>query len=181
MNKLFIRKAEHEDLRRVKELHDNLLCVKYGHHFYEQLINGHGYILLVAVLNAQIIGFASFRIEWLNQKEEITTQAGLLTLGVDRKYQTQGIGGYLLEKGCSYMKELGVSSVYLHALASNTPVHSFYQNHYFIHEDTVKNYYHFDKTYQDAFVFRRKFDKKLHSHFSYWMDSVLEIFETCCC
>ncbi|KAL7715251.1 N-alpha-acetyltransferase 60 [Entamoeba marina] len=162
-----IRRGQYNDLNRIWELHDSLF----------HILSNHSCVVLVAEIKGIVVGFASFKEEWEVRDNGYVKFAGLLTFGVDEKYQKCGIGGSLLEDGCKVMRNKSCSYIYLHALLSNKDVHKFYENHQFQRIRVIKQYYSFDQTPQDAVLFQRHFEVVYISVFTYLLDCIYDCFD----
>ncbi|ELP83538.1 N-acetyltransferase separation anxiety, putative [Entamoeba invadens IP1] len=101
-----------------------------------------------------------------------------MTLGVENTHQKNGIGGRLLEFGCQKMEEQNCSSVYLHALTTNTSAHQFYKNHSFVIKKLIPKYYSFSETPQDAYYLQRNFKEVRWSFLTYCFDQIIIFFDS---
>ena len=168
-----IRDATYSDMKVVKRLHDEVLCVKYSNRFYDELLTSHKLHLYVAEVNNEVVGFASFGEEWEDDENAYVKKCGLLTLGVTKRYQNKGIGGTLLEYGFKEMENKQCSYVYLHALTTNTKGLEFYKKHSFQIVSLIPKYYHFDvEGPDDAYLLRRELKETKLSIITYCIDSI---------
>ena len=179
MSDYIVRKANSNDLLRIKELHNQLLCVKYSNAFFELLITESQYQLYLIEDNRYIVGFASYKIEWEQTKNGYIKKACLLTFGVDESYQKKGIGSQLIETtGKMIVEKYKCSYIYLHCLENNAPVRSFYEHNHFDYKYTLKDYYTFDNQLNDACFYSREYNHICFSVFSYYFHSFIDFI--CC-
>merc|ERR1712003_580432 len=76
------------------------------------------------------------------------------TLGVQEKYRHGGIATRLLDEVKGYLTKVSVSSIYLHALASNHKAIKFYMKNKFVCEKRVTGFYTLNSSeVQDALLF----------------------------
>lgn len=68
-------------------------------------------------------------------------EADILNVAVKNSYRKQGIGGMLLSKLLSALKEKGVAKAFLEVRMSNLPAKELYKKHRFTEIGVRKNYY----------------------------------------
>jgi len=92
---------------------------------------------------------------WMFSSE---TTGYIMTLGVDSKYRSQGIGGQLLERLCKLLFSMGCSYIYLHVKHDNLGAIKFYSDHNFIYESKITDYYFIENKMYDAFKLVRRLE-----------------------
>jgi ribosomal-protein-alanine N-acetyltransferase len=139
-----IRKIEEGDFERVSELTNTSFphMMMTPSKVSRRLSLGYNY--LVAVINAEVVGFVDIR---LRQKT-----AKLMGMAVDEKFRSHGVGSALIRKTIDFSTEKGKKALYLNVRCDNPTAIRFYKSNGF----TLKN--EREKNGERFYVFHRRLE-----------------------
>ncbi len=101
----------------------------------------------------KIVGFIIFK--------RVLDETNLLNIVIDKQYQGQGLGRYLLEFGLVNQRSHGVKNCFLEVRRSNVSAQKLYQLLNFIIIGVRKNYYPLAQGKEDAIVMSTEISNKL--------------------
>ena len=140
---LIIREAANKDIEGVIEvlktiyLHD----VAWAERAMKKLLATENYVILVAELDDQIVGFIDYYI--LPSIWEKWNEATINNLFIHKDYQGKGIGSRLLEEVIKRTDEIGIVELHVGTEKDNERAISLYKKHGFLKEylllERVKN------------------------------------------
>lgn len=136
--------AKKEDIPQVLALHKSLFEISYSYDNYAYEIDLDISYFKLLKKNDIIIGY--FVIHQLFEQLEI------VILGIDKKYQNQGLGKFLMELIEYYKLKLNCSEILLEVENNNYKAINFYKKHGFEVINTRVNYYGENK---DAYILRK--------------------------
>eukprot|EP00871_Galdieria_phlegrea_P004361 jgi/Galph1/4926/GphlegSOOS_G3575.1 len=156
MSSLSIRLIDlHEkNIEQLKKLHLAIFPIKYGDHFYKELLQAAPGLVKLAYYHDFLIGSYCCRKEISDNKPKLY----ILTLGVLAPYRERGVGSKLLQQILELPKSSekfnDVTEIYAHVQTSNQEALSFYQKHGFQLGEKISNYYK-DLDPPDCYVVRK--------------------------
>jgi len=109
---IMIRKAIHEDLKRIAEVEGGTEEMFYGS--YQRFF--------VAEINGEIVGFIDPSI-----RQCMGRRIGEICLNVDRRYRRIGVGTALVKASFEHFRIEGIDRVYSFATSDNTPAMNFFR------------------------------------------------------
>ncbi|MGN1481744.1 ribosomal protein S18-alanine N-acetyltransferase [Porcipelethomonas sp.] len=133
MPKADIIKCGFSELEEIAEIEKECIPGGWSEKAFGEWLENKNTILLGAVLDGKIIGFANGA--WVIDEGE------LLNIAVKKEYRKQGIAGLLYEKLEKFFLEQGVTAVFLEVREHNVPAVSFYEKNGFEKTGLRKNYY----------------------------------------
>jgi ribosomal protein S18 acetylase RimI-like enzyme len=172
INLVEFRTLSSELQHQFKQLHADLLPVRYREKFYRELLILNDQVALVAVLDRSsdysnisdksenqreqplktVVGFATGKIaEYENCCRRCSGY--IMTLGTSSDYRGRGIGGRLLDSLLLRLNEMGAVDITLHCTTKNEPAIALYVSRGFTLVQKLENHYHFHEKYHDAFLF----------------------------
>ena len=130
-----IRKAIIYDTTSISELNKKCLPIYYSYVEYLLLITSPTYLVLVAEINNEIIGYMVGEFHSSNKNFHI------LSIGVDDKVRSKGIGTYLINKLIIDIKEKKYDNITLFVHDENEKAIKFYIKNDFVKIEHLPNYY----------------------------------------
>lgn len=140
------------DLNQIIEIEKICKLSKWSEQDYQNESDSGTSVFLIArkIIQEQskiteIVGFILFRVDNVSdtkkEADNLCKEADLLNFGVTEKFQKQGIGNSLFEKGRLLLSDSDVKSIWLEVRESNTPAIRFYQKKGFKGIQIRKNFY----------------------------------------
>lgn len=161
MHSIEISRMAESDLDCVLEIaFEGNLC-RWSAEDYKIEIQKSDSVLLVARQNHLILGFIATRItnpeKDTNSSNAENSEADILNIAVENKYQNKGVGTLLLRKTLSDANERRVKTVWLEVRESNSKAIKFYQREGFAEIQKRKNFY--TAPMENALVMMLKLEK----------------------
>lgn len=144
---LILRKAEIQDIARIKDIADNGLREEYSMDLLKFLFENHGEGLFVAETDSRIMGFI------LGVPLDSRTLR-ILMLVVIKEFRKMGIGSELLKACENHAKNRMMTAMILEVGTKNTEAVDFYSKKGFKVTGMLPKYY---KDRSDAYVMKRYF------------------------
>jgi ribosomal-protein-alanine N-acetyltransferase len=99
--------------------------------------------------NDEIIGEIDITVKNLVRVKHV----GVLTVGILKQYQSQGLGSALMNEALAWAKSSGLRRLELFVFASNEKAQNLYKKFGFTHEGTRKNFLrHGENNFEDDFL-----------------------------
>ena len=112
-----------------------------------------GYCCQVCILSTRLAGYLVLMMS--------VDDAHLLTIGVAKTNQRQGVGAYLLSHALKSSKKFGAKKLFLEVRPTNEKALRLYRHFGFKQIGVRKNYYPAKEGREDALVFMRELDEVL--------------------
>ena len=131
---LVIREAANEDIEGIIEVLKTIYLqdVAWAERAIKKLLATENYVILVAELDDQIVGFIDYYI--LPSIWEKWNEATINNLFIHKDYQGKGIGSRLLEEVIKRTDEIGIVELHVGTEKDNERAISLYKKHGFLKE-----------------------------------------------
>ncbi len=129
--KLEIRDYKIEDVEEVY----NILSQNFIHPWDKKSLTlvSNNFIKKVLVLDGEIIGFLEMQV--------VADEADLVMIAIKKEFQRKGLGEYFLKQIIKYLKERGITRIFLEVSSKNEKAINFYRKLGFVDYSIRKNYY----------------------------------------
>lgn len=121
------------ELEKIAEIESECIPGGWSYKAFREWLENENTILLGAVLDGQITGFAGG--SWVLDEGE------LLNIAVKKEYRRLGIAGQLFDSLEKIFLENGVKTVFLEVRENNAPAAAFYEKKGFVKNGLRNNYY----------------------------------------
>ncbi len=123
-----------KDIDEILAIENDIFITPYSREIYYQLLHNNPHITsLKIVKDDMLVGYAVMQV--------LFEQANLLTIGIKRNYQHQGLGQQLLIDMINQVVLLGVNTIFLEVRVSNVAAINLYKKLGFRQNRLRKNYY----------------------------------------
>ena len=131
---LIIREAANKDIESVTEVLETIYLqdVAWAKRAVKKLLATENYVILVAELDDQIVGFIDYYI--LPSIWEKWNEATINNLFIHKDYQDKGIGSRLLEEVIKRTDEIGIVELHVGTEKDNEGAIRLYKKHGFLKE-----------------------------------------------
>ena len=131
---LIIREAANKDIEGVIEVLKTIYLqdATWAKRAIKKLLATENYVILVAVLDDQIVGFIDYYI--LPSIWEKWNEATINNLFIHKNYQGRGIGSRLLEEVIKRTEEVGIAELHVGTEKGNEKAIRLYKKHGFLKE-----------------------------------------------
>jgi ribosomal-protein-alanine N-acetyltransferase len=134
MSDLIIREAANKDIEGVIQVLKTIYLqdVAWAERAIKKLLATENYVILVAELDSQIVGFIDYHI--LPSIWEKWNEATINNLFIHKDYQGEGVGSRLLEEVVKRTDEIGIVELHVGTEKDNERAIRLYKKHGFLKE-----------------------------------------------
>lgn len=123
-----------KDINEILAIENDIFSTPYSREIYHELLHNNPQIISLKIeKDEQLVGYALMHV--------LFEQANLLTIGIKRSYQHQGLGQQLLIDIMKEVVDIGVNTIFLEVRVSNIAAIKLYKKLGFIQNRLRKNYY----------------------------------------
>lgn len=123
-----------KDIDEILAIENDIFSTPYSREIYHELLHNNPQIISLKIeKDEQLVGYALMQV--------LFEQANLLTIGIKRSYQHQGLGQQLLINIMKEVVDLGVNTIFLEVRVSNIAAINLYKKLGFIQNRLRENYY----------------------------------------
>ena|SRR3990167_9382571 len=122
-----------KDCKKAAHLHQNAFERGWEESSFRELLQVPRIAGIKAQEKKKFLGYILWR--------EIIDEAEIITFVVDSEHQQKGIGAYLLQNLCVFLKDKGIVRLFLEVAEDNTKALAFYQKRGFIFLSKRPRYY----------------------------------------
>lgn len=123
-----------KDINEILAIENDIFSTPYSREIYHELLHNNPQIISLKIeKDEQLVGYALMHV--------LFEQANLLTIGIKRSYQHQGLGQQLLIDIMKEVVDIGVNTIFLEVRVSNIAAIKLYKKLGFIQNRLRENYY----------------------------------------
>lgn len=150
LDSLQLRPMQPDDLNAVLDVENSIHPFPWSRRNFEDSLNG-GYSCWIGTIDYQIVGYFILMISF--------DEAHLLTIGVAKRYQHQGIGARLLSHAFEVARFAHMKTLLLEVRRSNAKALRLYEQFGFREIGVRKAYYPAGNEREDALVLNRSIEE----------------------